>query len=290
MQFPSLPDQAQTIVPTLNPTLLSPQALALLAAIIVVLVGVVVALFRPRPFPPASRRLLGPLAAHQAQVTVYLRSLFTTTGEYFSRAPENLRDPAADPTVHKWTNIPDVHSASDVRAWLSVQRLLTASNPSVAVALDPGGSLRQSWGEHAVAIGPHYKALQILDSCEPRLVAYRNPSAFRCLVTQRVYESRPDSDFGVIYKGRHPATHRHGWVIMGLSDASTEATAGFLLQQARRLEQLMGRRCFAAIVAVSPAGRRPARLSSLQPPPAWWRRLLYRRVHQELLGELRGKG
>jgi hypothetical protein len=165
-----------------------------------------------------------------------------------------------------------------------VHRLLTAAGPSVAVTLDPGGSLRQTWSDHVVAIGPHYKAFQILDSCEPKLVRYRNPSAFRCLVTQRVYESRPDSDFGLIYKGQHPATHRSGWVIMGLGDASTEATARFLLQQAKRLEQLLGGRSFAAIVAVDPASRRPPRLTSLQPAPAWWRRLVHRKVWRELLG------
>lgn len=224
------------------------------------------------------------MAARQTHVTVYLRSLFHPAGEYFSRAPENLRDSAADLTVHKWTNIADVHSASDVRAWLSIQQLLHAANSRVNLTLDPGGSLRQMWGTHVLAIGPHFKALQILDTCEPKLAAYRNPSAFRCLVTQKVFEARPDSDFGLIYKGEHPTTHRHGWVVMGLTEASTEATATFLLQHALRLEQLVGRRGFAAIVAVHPTGRRQPMLRSLQPGPAWWRRLVYRQTYRALLG------
>ena len=136
-----------------------------------------------------------------------------------------------------------------------------------------------------VAIGQVYKAVQILDTCEPRLVGFRNPDAFRSLVSQELFEAKPGVDYGLIYKGRQPNSQRGSWVVMGIGDLGTQAAAYFLRVNAGLLARFTGGSPFAAVVGVDVnRGREAGQLRLLLPRPSWWRRLLYRRQLRELLG------
>jgi hypothetical protein len=242
------------------------------------------ALRRHRATAPL-RTLLGRLAAGSSPVSIQVRALFVPSGELFSRAPEYPPSVTAGLTVHKWTNIPEVHSAADVRAAVEVLHLLLAANRNVTAVFRPTESATRGWTEDVIAIGPHFKSWQILDHCEPRLMALRNPAAFRSLVSQEVFEARGTLDYGLVYKGSHPSTRRAFWVIMGLSDAGTEAAAWFLRRHAAALGRLTGGAPFAAVVAVDTGrGRESAAFRSLQPRPSWWRRLVYRNAWQQVAG------
>lgn len=230
------------------------------------------------------RRLLGRLATERGAVGIFLRAMFVPNNELFSRSPEYPPTTSGALTVHKWTGVPEVHASADVRATAEVLRLLLAANPAAEVEFRSVERDRKVWNEDAVAIGRHFKSQQILDACEPRLVAYRHPDAFRSLVSQDVFEAKGGTDYGLVYKGSHAASHRAFWVIMGLGDVATEAAARFLRLNARPLLQLTGGAGFAAIVSVDSArGPESATLRLLQPRPAWWRRLWYRGSWQQLM-------
>jgi hypothetical protein len=223
------------------------------------------------------RALLAGFLDDTTNVVFFLRGLFVPGEEYFSRAPADPRTPATGLTVLKWNKVPEVYVTADVQAMAELFHLLITANKDVGLTLLSGEPTRQAWSDHAIAVGPHYKALQILDACEPRLVAVRQPAAFRSLVSQEVFEPKDGRDFGLIYKGRHPSSHRTFWVVMGLSDVGTATAARFLRVNARSLGYLVGPNPFAGIISVEPAkGWDHATLRSLQPTPAWWRRLLYR--------------
>ena len=240
-------------------------------------------LFRSARYP--LRILLGRLADESPAITLYLRGLFVPGGEFYSRAPEYPPQPGAGQTVHKWPNISEVNAAPDARAAADVVQLLVAAGSSAAMTLRSEDVNRKGWSEDAIAIGSHPMAIQILETCEPRLVAFRNPDAFRSLGTREVFESKGAADFGLIYKGRHPSSHREFWVVMGLNDSGTEAAARFLKDHGRSLGRLLGATPFGAIVAVSSSsGREGVVLRSLQPRPAWWRRQLFRREWKSLAG------
>jgi hypothetical protein len=236
------------------------------------------------------RRLLDPLATGASPVQLFLRGMFVPGNEFFSRAPEYPPGAGVGVTVHKWLNITDVHSASDVRAGLEILQLLIGANPRLTVTAGSADGARMSWNDCGLAVGVHYKAIQILETCEPRLVAFRNPDAFRSLISQEIFEAKPGADYGLIYKGRHAASHRTFWVVMGLSEVGTQAAARFLRVHARLLGQFVGAAPFAAIVGLDPAqGLDRATLRSLQPRPSWWRRLFYRRRWQQLMGAPTGR-
>mgnify|MGYP001409724459 CR=1 FL=1 len=224
------------------------------------------------------RRLLGRAKGDVTPITVFLRGMFVPGSEYFSRVPEYPPGSGSGVTVHKLANIPEVFSAPDVRAAGDILQLLVASSPSLAIHIRTGEGNRRGWDEDAVAIGPHYKSVQILDACEPRLVAFRNPDAFRSLASREVFEAKSGIDYGLVYRGEHPASHRVFWVVMGLGDLGTEAAAWFLRANAVLLSRLTGAAPFAAVVSVETArGRETAQLKLLQPKPRWWRRLRYRK-------------
>lgn len=243
------------------------------------------AALRRRRVTAPLRTLLGRLAAGSAPVSIQMRALFVPSGELFSRAPEYPPTVTAGLTVHKWTNIPEVHSAADVRAAVDVLHLLLAANPHATAVFRSIESAARGWTEDVIAIGPHVKSWQILDTCEPRLVALRNPAAFRSLVSHEVFEARGALDYGLVSKGSHPSTRRASWVIMGLSDAGTEAAAWFLRRHAAALGRLTGGAPFAAVVGVDTGrGRESATLRALQPRPSWWRRLVYRNAWKQVAG------
>jgi hypothetical protein len=264
------------------------------ASLLVALVGLVLVLawsiFRRRDAQLPLRRLLGRLATEPGTVGLFLRGMFVPSNELFSRAPEYPPGTSGALTVHKWTGIPEVYAAADVRAATEIARLLVAANPEVDIAFRSIEKDRKGWNEDAIAIGPHFKSQQILDGCEPRLVAFRNPDAFKTVTAQEVFEAKGNIEYGLIYKGSHTATRRAFWVIMGLGDLGTEAAALFLRTRAGELHRLTGGAPFAAILALDPAqGRESAVLRSLQPRAAWWRRLLYRKTWQRLSGRLPGR-
>jgi hypothetical protein len=264
-----------------------PVRLVLLGVAVTLALLVVWSFFHRRGAEHPLRRLLGRVATERTTVSFFLRGMFVPANEFFSRAPEYPPGPSGGVTVHKWTGIPEVFSAADTRATADVLRVLVAANPNVQIAFRSVEKDRKVWNEDAIAIGCHFTSQQILEGCEPRLVAFRNPDAFRSLVSQEVFEARGGTDYGLIYKGEHAASHRVFWVVMGLSDLATEAAAHFLRVNARALQRLTGARPFAAILAVPSArGREGAILRSLQPRPAWWRRLAYRKLMQRLAGEL----
>jgi hypothetical protein len=259
-----------------------PTAIPFWALPVGVLAGALVAallmLLRGRMRHRAQRALLHPFPTIAGRIPVYLRGLFVPGGEFFSRAPEDPRHPSDGVTVHKWSKIPDVFGAADVQAAGTMLQLLSTHCPEAAPALLAGDPARQAWADDGIAIGPHYMTLQILDACEPRLVALRQPAAFRVLPSGEVFEGKEGLDFGLIYKGERPGTRKAFMVVTGLGDAGTVAAARFLQAHLGTLGRLMGRAPFAAIVAVDPArGPESARLRSLQPAPRWWRRLVYRK-------------
>lgn len=223
------------------------------------------------------RTLLGPLATGPAAVTCYLRGLFVPTNEFFSRRP-GVGEGGPNQDMDKWAGIPEVHAAGDLRAFADLLRVLFGTNPRLVVACFSQDATRRGWNEDAIAVGPHHRALEILEGCEPNLVTFRHPGTFRTIGSQEVFQAKDGQDYGLVYKGRYPTTRRSCWVVMGTGDTGTEAAAHFLRVHARPLGQLMGAGPFAAIVAVSsPPGREPATLQWLAPRPRWWRRLLHRR-------------
>jgi hypothetical protein len=229
--------------------------------------------------------LLGTLGSDSSGVNVFLRGLFVPGNEFFTRAPADPRNPSAGITVHKWGKIPEAYSASDVQALTALLQVLVTVGRRISLTLLSGEPSRQAWGTDAVAIGPHYMSLQILDTCEPRLIAVRQPAAFRGLVSQELFEAKEGLDYGLIYKGRHPATHRVFFVVMGLGDPGTAAAGEFLRAHAGSLGRLVGTGAFAAVIAVDTAPERsgqPGILRSLQPRPPWWRRLFHRRLWRDL--------
>ncbi|MFN8654218.1 MAG: hypothetical protein U0133_22490 [Gemmatimonadales bacterium] len=249
------------------------------AALVVLLAWL---LIRRHLLHPGVRALLHPLGSGTHEVACCLRGMFVPGNELFSRAPADPRQPTEGLTVHKWSKVPEVHHAQDVLALNEVQQLLLASNRKIHLRVVSGEPSRQGWSEPTIAIGPHFKATQILDACEPRLIQVRQPAAFRA-TTGEVYEAKEQLDFGLIYKGRHAATHQPFWVILGLGDQGTAAAAHFFRTQARKLGALTGRGGFAAVIAVDPSrGWEASALRAVHPKPAWWRRLVYRKTWQAL--------
>lgn len=245
------------------------------AIVVLALVWIVV---RTRRGDAGLHALLGHLAGKQASAVFFLRGLFVPGNELFSRAPEDPRNPASGITVHKWGKIAELYSSADVLGVSELLQLFLASHSGLRFGLLSGELGRQAWSEDAIAIGPHYKSLQILDACEPKLVALRQqPAAFRSLVSTEVFEAKEGLAYGLVYKGQHPATHRTFWVVMGLDDFGTSAAAHFLRVHARSLGRLTGAGAFAAVIAIDTAkGWEASLLKSLQPRPAWWRLFLYR--------------
>ena len=137
----------------------------------VVLIGVAAALalvlawsvFRRRDAKLPLRRLLGPTVTGAGTVGVYVRGMFVPTGEFYSRSPEYPPSPAGGVTVHKWTGIPEVVSAVDLRAAAEVLRLLVAANADLDLAFRSVEKDRKVWDQPAVSIGPHFTSQQILE-------------------------------------------------------------------------------------------------------------------------------
>jgi hypothetical protein len=252
----------------------NPLAIAGIAVLAVLLVGLALWYFRT---DPSVRVLLGSLATKDSSAAFFLRGLFVPNNELFSKAPEDPRNPASGLTVLKWAKIPELYTVPDVRAVAELQQLVLATNSRLSFSLLSGETGRQTWSEDAIAIGPHYKSQQILDACEPKLVTVRQPPAFRTVQSSELFEAKEGLDFGLIYKGYHPASHRSCWVVMGLSDLGTAAAAHFLRAHVKSLARLIGSGAFAAIISVDAAkGWEGTVLKSLQPRPTWWRRLLYK--------------
>jgi hypothetical protein len=187
--------------------------------------------------------------------------------------------------VRKWTGIPEVYDAAEMRAASDLIRLLgeVGSGPVSLRSVEKDSG---RWNEDGIAIGANFKSLQVLEVCEPRLVAFRHPDAFRSLVSRDVFESKGGADFGLIYKGEYPSTHRTFLVVMGIGSAGTLAAANFLRTNLAPLGNLTGGAPFAAIITPDsgPQGqaKETATLRWLYPKPKWWRRLLHR-THWRLL-------
>ena len=231
------------------------------------------------------RCLLGRLATEPVTANLFIRGMFVPGNEFFSRAPEYPPGTGGGVTVHKWANIPEVHTASDVCAVADILQLLATSNSRLAFAIRSAEASFSGPNDETIAIGSHHKALQILAMCEPRLIGFRNPDAFRSMVSQEIFEAKPGIDYGLIYKGRHPTSQRAFWVVMGLGDLGTQSAAFFLRTNGGSLARFTGAGPFAAIIAVdNNRGGEAAQLRWLHPRPSWWRRLLFRRRLQELMG------
>lgn len=223
--------------------------------------------------------LLGRLANGAPSIGIFLRGMFVPNSEFFSREPEYPAGISGDLTVRKWVDIPEVYPSADVRAASDLLYLLAGANPDAAITFRSIERERGGWGEDSLSVGTHFRSVQVLETCEPRLVAFRNPDAFRSLVSREVFEAKGGSDFGLIYKGAHPATHRACWVVMGIGDLGTETAARFLRLHASRLGALTGSAPFAAIISVDRGrGSDGGLLQSLHPPPKWWRKFLYRKA------------
>jgi hypothetical protein len=268
------------LLPFTSLELFSPEVLATAGILLALILGALIWLRSRRH---ALGILLGDLGRRSQGVTILSRGLFIPANEFFSRVPEDLRNPTAGLTVHKWAGVPEVHSAAEMRAYADIATLLLGQRRRLTLTLSAGDPARQSWSDSAIVLGPHFKGEQILDACEPKLVTYRNPNAFRSVNSPEIFEAREGMDYGLIYKGRHPASHRDFWVIRGLADLGTEGAARFLLQHGADLARITGRGGFACLVAVDRAkGPARARLHWLGPKPSWWRRLLHRHTLDDL--------
>ncbi len=240
-------------------------------------------IWRQRQRAPA-RRLLGRLGADKAAVGIYVRQMFVPGNEFFSRDPENQGMPGSV-AVRKWTNIPEVFDSAEIKAASELIHLLGEVG-SGAVTLKSVEKESGRWTDDAVSIGGNFKSFQILDTCEPKLVAFRNPDAFRSLVTRDVFETKGSTDFGLIYKGQHPSNHRTFLVLMGIGPAGTVAAALYLRSRLSQLGNLTGGAPFAAIVAADSAAatQGAGALRWLYPKPSWWRRLLWRKDWRKIWG------
>ena len=238
-------------------------------------------IWRQRNRAPA-RRLLGRLGADRAAVGVFVRQMFVPGNEFFSKDPES-QAMSGSVAVRKWTNIPEVFDSAEVRAATELIHLLGEMG-SGAVTIKSVEKESGRWTEDSISIGPHYKSFAILDTCEPKLVAFRNPDAFRSLVTRDVFETKSGSDFGLIYKGQH--ANRHTFlVLMGIGSAGTVAASNYLKSNLTALGNLTGGKPFAAIVAADiNAASPPGALRYLYPKPSWWRRLLFRKDWKSIWG------
>ncbi len=220
--------------------------------------------------------LLGPLAKDRTTISVFIRPMFVPNKEFFSREPDYQPGMAGTITVRKWPNIPEVYAAGDVRAASDVLRLLGDVGRNQVIAFRSIEADWKNWSEDTIAIGGHFKTFQILEACEPRIVGFRNPDAFRSLVSTHIFEAAGQSDCGLIFKGYHPASRRTFLVVMGLGAIGTEAAAHFLRVNAAPLGSLTAGAPFAAVVTVdSTQGPQGAVLHWMHPKPTWWRRLLY---------------
>ena len=168
----------------------NPLAIAGIALLAVLLLALALWYWRT---DPSVRLLLGSLAAKDSSAIFFLRGLFVPNNELFSRAPEDPRNPSSGLTVLKWPKIPELYTVPDVRAIAELLQLALATNSRLSFQVMSGETGRQTWSEDAIAIGPHYKSLQILDACEPKLVQVRQPPAFRTLTVVRAVrgEGRP---------------------------------------------------------------------------------------------------
>ncbi len=221
------------------------------------------------------RLLLGRLANEKATINLFLRGLFVPNNEFFSREPEQEPGMSGTITVRKWANIPEVYGAADVRAVTDLLRLLGEVAGEQSITFRPVEA-EKNWSEDAIAVGAHFKALQILDACEPRIIAFRHPDGFRSLVSRHLFVAAGQTDYGLIYRGYHPANGKAFLVVMGPGPLGTEAAAHFLRVNARGLGYLTAGTPFAAVIAVDLAqGRQGGVLHWLHPKPAWWRRLLF---------------
>jgi hypothetical protein len=266
-----------------------PLVLSLLGGVAVLTVALAWSMLRRWFAVVPVRRLFGKAATEPTTLGLCLRGMFVPGNEFFSRQPEYPPVAGGGVTVHKWTNVPEVYGAADVRAATDVLQLLFATNSGLTITYQSAESAQNVGSDDVISIGTHYKSLQLLGSFEPKLVIFRSPDAFRSLVTPEVFEAKGGTDFGLIYKGRHPSTGRGCWVLMGVGDAGTLAAARYLRTNARQLGAFTGAAAFAAIVSVE-AGRGPdqAVLRALLPAPPWWRRLLRRRQWQALVAPRAG--
>jgi len=230
-------------------------------------------------------RLLGGLGSPRTTIGFYLRGMFVPSGEFYSRDPEYPSGSPGSVTVRKWLGIPEVYPAGDARAAADLLYLLARAGSADAVVFRSIEKDWKNWNEDSVAVGTHFRSVQILDNCEPRLVAFRHPDAFRSLVSTDIFEAKGGNDFGLIYKGLHPVSRKTSFLVMGLGGAGTEAAARFARTHAARLGALTGGAPFAAVVAPGPGqAREGGVLRWLHPRPAWWRRLLFRKSWKLLWG------
>ena len=251
------------------------------AALVAAIALVAFEVWRQRQRAPA-RHLLGTLGADKAPVGIFVRQMFVPGNEFFSKDPEN-QAMSGSVAVRKWTNIPEVFDSAEVRAATELIHLLGEMG-SGSVSIKSVEKESGRWTEDSISIGPHYKSFAILDTCEPKLVAFRNPDAFRSLVTRDVFETKSGSDFGLIYKGRH--SNRHTFlVLMGIGSAGTVAASNYLKTYLTALGNLTGGKPFAAIVAADPNASSPiGALRWLYPKPSWWRRLAHRKDWKKIWG------
>ena len=177
-----------------------------------------------RPIGP--RRCSAALATKQAAAVFFLRGLFVPNNELFSRArriPAIRRPESPSSSGPRFRN--STPSPMYGRSPICLQ-LVLVTNSRISFSLLSGEPGRQAWSEDAIAIGPHFKSLQMLDACEPKLVAVRQqPAAFKSLVAGEVFEpggARLRADLQGI---AIPPADGAGWVVMGLSDLGTTATA-----------------------------------------------------------------
>ncbi len=220
------------------------------------------------------RRFLGDLADEQKTLFVFMRDMQSINGKHYSVTPFGQRQ--------EWQNF-SVVARRDVESASECLNLLGQVGRGSNIVWRDSNRDFDEWSKPAICVGGNVKTEKAFELCKPAFVRCET-KRFVTVADKRVFpvkEGPGGHDFGVIYRGQHPAGNSC-LVLFGYGAIGTAAAGSYLRRNARYLAKLYGSQPFAAIVRVgwhdgkdsgtiawlSPA----APLAPLLHLPAWWQR------------------
>jgi len=199
--------------------------------------------------------------------------MFREDNTFYSRVPQYL-GAFNQFIVQQWINIPEVYGAADVRAASDVFNLFGQAGRRERISFLSIDHDWDLWSKDLVCIGGHFKTDRVFEVCAKSLVHYRHPDTFASPDGGRTFTVHGSTDYGLVLKATHPATHKKCLVIMGLGALGTEAAAHYFLKKATMLGRLYGPDDFALLVEVDVNhGRESAGLCWFNPVPSLLRRV-----------------
>jgi hypothetical protein len=245
---------------------------AILGAVVSATFATVSVLFRALLSRRAICVALGKASHAETPCGMFVRSMQSPNGTYSSRDPHIL--PSVPPQPRHWHNIRGVYGMEDVIGLADIFNLLGKAGKTRNIVMRSLESDWDRWTEPSISVGGHFKAERALEVCEPKLVKLATPS-FRLLSSGREFTVVDSRDYGVVYKGFHPATKIPAFVILGQAGLGTQSAASFFRDHAATLGRLYGSGGFAAIVVSDHLdGREGGQLVALDPRPHALRLLL----------------